>query len=60
MQIREHVNIWTLSDLCTPWCVHVVVTLRIADQVRVECLRSSVVGLQAAGGEEKDKRDTGS
>jgi preprotein translocase subunit YajC len=37
-----------------------IVTLRIADQVRVECLRSSVVGLQAAEGEQKDKRDTGS
>lgn len=27
------VDIWALSDLCTPWCVHVVVTLRIADQL---------------------------
>jgi len=26
-------NIWTLSDLCTPWCVHVVATLRIADHL---------------------------
>src|SRR4051794_9862030 len=24
------VDIWALSDLCTPWCVHVVVTLKVA------------------------------
>lgn len=22
-----------LSDLCTPWCIHVVATLRIADHI---------------------------
>ena len=26
-------DIWSLSDLCTPWCVHVVATLRIADHI---------------------------
>ncbi len=26
-------NIWELSDLCTPWCVHVAATLRIADHI---------------------------
>ena len=26
-------DIWALSDLCTPWCVHVVATLRIADRI---------------------------
>jgi 2,7-dihydroxy-5-methyl-1-naphthoate 7-O-methyltransferase len=26
-------NIWAVSDLCTPWCVHVVATLRIADHM---------------------------
>ena len=26
-------DVWTLSDLCTPWCVHVVATLGIADHV---------------------------
>ena len=30
---RDEVNIWALSDLCTPWCVHVVATLRIADHI---------------------------
>src|SRR3954452_21703764 len=26
-------NLETLSDLCTPWCIRVVVTLRIAERV---------------------------
>ncbi|MGI8960124.1 MAG: methyltransferase family protein [Bryobacteraceae bacterium] len=26
-------DFWGLSDLCTPWCVYVVATLRIADHV---------------------------
>ena len=30
---RDEVGIWALSDLATPWCVHVVVTLRIADHI---------------------------
>ncbi len=25
------VDFWALSDLCTPWCFHVIVTLRIAN-----------------------------
>jgi 2,7-dihydroxy-5-methyl-1-naphthoate 7-O-methyltransferase len=33
MAKRDEVDLWTLSDLCTPWCVHVVATLRIADQI---------------------------
>jgi 2,7-dihydroxy-5-methyl-1-naphthoate 7-O-methyltransferase len=33
MPAGSHVDIWTLSDLCTPWCVHVVVTLRIAEHL---------------------------
>jgi 2,7-dihydroxy-5-methyl-1-naphthoate 7-O-methyltransferase len=27
------VNLWELSDLCTPWCLHVVATLRIAEHI---------------------------
>lgn len=27
-------DIWTLSDLATPWCVHVVATLRIAEHLQ--------------------------
>ena len=30
---RNEVDLWSLSDLCTPWCVHVVVTLRIAEHI---------------------------
>src|SRR5262245_55865611 len=26
-------NLEALSDLCTPWCIHVAVTLRIAEQI---------------------------
>jgi 2,7-dihydroxy-5-methyl-1-naphthoate 7-O-methyltransferase len=26
-------NLSALSDLCTPWCIHVVATLRIADHI---------------------------
>lgn len=26
-------GLWELTDLCTPWCVHVVATLRIADNL---------------------------
>jgi 2,7-dihydroxy-5-methyl-1-naphthoate 7-O-methyltransferase len=26
-------DLWTLSDLSTPWCVHVAATLRIADHI---------------------------
>ncbi|MFZ2034389.1 MAG: methyltransferase [Candidatus Dormiibacterota bacterium] len=27
------VDLWTLSDLCTPWCIRVVVTLHIAEHI---------------------------
>jgi hypothetical protein len=33
MQEQKTVSLEALSDLCTPWCVHVVVTLRIADHL---------------------------
>ncbi len=26
-------DLWAMSDLCTPWCLHVVATLRIADHI---------------------------
>ncbi len=31
--MQKTVNLNALSDLCTPWCVHVVATLRIADHL---------------------------
>lgn len=27
------VDLWSLTDLCTPWCVHVVATLRVAEHL---------------------------
>jgi hypothetical protein len=30
---QERADLWALSDLCTPWCVHVVATLRIAEHI---------------------------
>ena len=44
----QHVDIFTLSDLCTPWCVHVVATLRITDHV--EAGISEIADLAAAAG----------
>ena len=31
--VVKQADVWALSDLCTPWCVHVVATLRIADHI---------------------------
>jgi 2,7-dihydroxy-5-methyl-1-naphthoate 7-O-methyltransferase len=31
--IRKPVDLWACSDLATPWCVHVVATLRIAEHI---------------------------
>jgi 2,7-dihydroxy-5-methyl-1-naphthoate 7-O-methyltransferase len=33
MTKQEMANIWALSNLRTPWCIHVAVTLRIADHI---------------------------
>jgi len=33
MATKEPGDLWALSDLCTPWSVHVVATLRIADHI---------------------------
>jgi SAM-dependent methyltransferase len=33
MSERVGANLYELSDLCTPWCIHVVATLRIADHI---------------------------
>ncbi len=33
MPPQDQPNIWALGDLCTPWCIHVVVTLRIAEHL---------------------------
>jgi hypothetical protein len=33
MPQQNQPDIWALSDLCTPWCIHVVATLRVADHI---------------------------
>ena len=45
-------DIWTLSDLSTPWCVHVVATLRIADHIASGC--TEIGQLAAASGADRD------
>ena len=52
MAPRTGVDIWTLSDLCTPWCVHVVATLRIADHMAGGLER--VHDLAAAAGADRE------
>ena len=42
----------TLSDLCTPWCVHVVATLRIADHLAAG--DAEIGPLAAASGADRD------
>lgn len=44
--------IWALSDLCTPWCIHVAVTLRIAQHIDAGC--HEIAALAAASGAHRD------
>jgi 2,7-dihydroxy-5-methyl-1-naphthoate 7-O-methyltransferase len=45
-------DIWTLSDLSTPWCVYVVATLRIADHIAAG--KTEIGPLAAAAGADRD------
>ena len=45
-------DIWTLSDLATPWCVHVVATLRVADHIAAG--KTEIGQLAAAAGADRD------
>ena len=45
-------DIWTLSDLCTPWCVHVVATLGIADHIAAG--NTEIGPLAAASGADRN------
>jgi hypothetical protein len=45
-------DIWALTDLCTPWCVHVAVTLRIADHIASGS--TEIAQLAAAAGADRD------
>ena len=33
MAEKQKVDFWSLADLCTPWCLHVAATLRIANHL---------------------------
>src|SRR5712692_2674092 len=45
-------DLWALSDLSTPWCVHVVATLRIADHILAG--NAEIDQLAAAAGADRD------
>ena len=49
---QEHVDLRALSDLCTPWCLRVVATLRIADHIVAGC--TEIDALAAAAGCDAD------
>ena len=48
----DQLDIWELSDLCTPWCVHVVVTLRVAEHIAAGV--TQIDDLAAASGADSD------
>jgi SAM-dependent methyltransferase len=52
MSEQEQVDIWRLADLCTPWCVHVAATLRVADHIAAGT--SEIHELAAAAGADVD------
>ena len=52
MPQQDQPDIWALSDLCTPWCVHVVATLRIADHIAAGI--TQIDDLAAASGANSD------
>jgi 2,7-dihydroxy-5-methyl-1-naphthoate 7-O-methyltransferase len=52
MPQADQPDIWALSDLCTPWCIHVVSTLRIAD--RIAAGMGQIDDLAAASGADPD------
>jgi hypothetical protein len=43
-------DLWSLADLATPWCLHVAVTLRVAQQI--ESGRTHIEAIAAAAGAE--------
>lgn len=48
MSNQESADIGALSDLCTPWCIHVVATLQVADHIAAG--RNQIDDLAAATG----------
>ncbi len=49
---QQGVDLWALSDLCTPWCIHVAATLRIADNKEKGV--SEIAGLTKAASCDRD------
>lgn len=47
MAERDGVDLWALSDLCTPWCLRVVATLRIADRIAAGTTRTDDLAREA-------------
>ncbi|HLY20687.1 MAG TPA: methyltransferase [Bryobacteraceae bacterium] len=45
-------DLWSLTDLCTPWCIHVAATLRIADHIASGA--ADIQPLAAAAGADAD------
>lgn len=45
-------DLWSLTDLCTPWCVHVAATLRIADHIAAG--KTTAAELAAEAGADRD------
>jgi 2,7-dihydroxy-5-methyl-1-naphthoate 7-O-methyltransferase len=52
MPNKDQPDIWALSDLCTPWCIHVVATLRVADHLAAGII--PIDDLAAAAGADAD------
>src|SRR5262245_35816866 len=52
MPQQDQPDLWALSDLCTPWCVHVAATLRIADHLTAGT--TPIGDLAAAAGADPD------
>ncbi len=45
-------DVWELADLCTPWCIHVVATLRVPDHIAAGT--SDIAQLATAAGADRD------
>ncbi len=51
----DQMDLWTLSDLATPWCIHVVATLRVAQHI--EAGASDIGTLAARAGADRESLD---
>jgi hypothetical protein len=45
-------DLWELSDLCTPWCVHVAATLRVAEHIAAG--KTEIGALAEAAGADRE------